>query len=144
MPSSLTSETLHMTCVARGGAALLISGPSGAGKSDLALRLIDRGAVLVSDDYTILQNSGGTLFARAPDTIKGQIEVRGVGIVPMPCVQDVPVALIIELMEAPDRYPLEPLKHVIAGVTIAVIGLSPFEASAAIKAELALARIKTG
>ncbi len=144
MPSSLTSETLHMTCVARNGAALLIGGPSGAGKSDLALRLIDRGALLVSDDYTILQNSGGALFARAPETIKGQIEVRGVGIVAMPCVQDVPVALIIELIETPDRYPLEPLTHVIAGVTIAVIGLSPFEASTAIKAELALARIKTG
>jgi serine kinase of HPr protein (carbohydrate metabolism regulator) len=140
MSSALTSETLHATCVCKNGNAVLISGPSGAGKSDLALRLIDRGAALVSDDYTILQNVDGVLRARAPDTIKGQIEVRGIGIINIDPVQDVPVLLIIELMAAPDRYPLEPLQRVIAGVTIPVIGLSPFEASSPIKAEMALAR----
>ncbi|MFN3389305.1 MAG: HPr kinase/phosphorylase, partial [Allosphingosinicella sp.] len=48
------SETVHASCVAIGGRAVLIAGRSGSGKSDLALRLIDRGARLVSDDYTIL------------------------------------------------------------------------------------------
>jgi serine kinase of HPr protein (carbohydrate metabolism regulator) len=143
MSSALTSETLHATCVCRNGSAVLISGPSGAGKSDLALRLIDRGAILVSDDYTILQNVKGVLRARAPDAIKGQIEVRGIGIVAMDCVQDVPVAIIIELIDAPERYPLEPFERVIAGVTIPVIGLSPFEASTSIKLEMALARTLT-
>ncbi|MBA3881078.1 MAG: aldolase, partial [Sphingobium sp.] len=50
----VSSETLHVSCVAIGDRAVLIEGRSGAGKSDLALRLIDRGARLVSDDYTLV------------------------------------------------------------------------------------------
>ena len=59
--SSLSSETLHASCVAKQGCAVLICGRSGAGKSDLALRLIDRGATLVSDDYTIVRRVDGTV-----------------------------------------------------------------------------------
>ena len=54
MARALSSETLHATSVAIGGRAVLLCGPSGVGKSDLALRLIDRGATLVSDDYTLV------------------------------------------------------------------------------------------
>ncbi|MFZ5795407.1 MAG: HPr kinase/phosphorylase, partial [Pseudomonadota bacterium] len=46
---------LYATAVAIGSHAVLLMGPSGSGKSDLALRLIDRGANLISDDYTILE-----------------------------------------------------------------------------------------
>jgi ABC-type lipoprotein export system ATPase subunit len=53
--TGLSSETLHASCVAIAGRAVLIEGPSGSGKSDLALRLIDRGATLVSDDSTVMQ-----------------------------------------------------------------------------------------
>ena len=60
----LSSETLHATTVSIGGRGVLIEGVSGAGKSDLALRLIDRGATLVSDDYSFLQRRDGRLFAR--------------------------------------------------------------------------------
>ena len=70
--TDLSSETLHATCVAIDGRALLIEGRSGAGKSDLALRLIDRGATLVSDDYTRLTRSGDALIASAPETIRGR------------------------------------------------------------------------
>ena len=62
---------------------MLISGPSGSGKSDLALRLLDRGFTLVSDDRTIVRKEGGKLIASAPATIKGKLEIRGVGIVEM-------------------------------------------------------------
>ena len=51
----LSSETLHASTVALDGRAVLISGPSGSGKSDLALRLLDRGFTLVSDDQTIVR-----------------------------------------------------------------------------------------
>jgi serine kinase of HPr protein (carbohydrate metabolism regulator) len=49
----LSSEMLHATSVAIDGHVVLIQGVSGIGKSDLALRLIDRGAVLISDDRTL-------------------------------------------------------------------------------------------
>ncbi|WP_447412354.1 HPr kinase/phosphorylase, partial [Clostridium perfringens] len=89
--------------IAIDGQAVLLEGASGVGKSDLALRLIDRGATLISDDYTLLVRSAGSLVARAPDTIRGRIEVRGLGILTLPVVQDVPVHLIVRLGEAPVR-----------------------------------------
>ena len=79
----LSSETLHASTVALDGRAVLISGPSGSGKSDLALRLLDRGFTLVSDDQTIVRKDGGRLLAAAPPTIHGKLEIRGVGIVEM-------------------------------------------------------------
>mgnify|MGYP006207984755 CR=1 FL=1 len=77
---ALSSETVHTSCIAIGGRAVLIGGRSGRGKSDLALRLIDRGASLVSDDYTVVHRRDGRPVASAPDTIAGKIEVRGVGL----------------------------------------------------------------
>ena len=133
----LTSETIHASCVARGGKAMLIAGRSGSGKSDLALRLIDRGAVLVSDDYVIVQHAGSGLIARAPETISGKLEVRGIGIVELTTVQDVPVTLVVDLTEPSDRFPLESLTRLIAGRPLPVVGLAPFEASAPLKAEMA-------
>ena len=65
----LSSETVHTSCVAIDGRAVLIGGRSGRGKSDLALRLIDRGAALVSDDYTLVKRVTGRLLAAAPPTI---------------------------------------------------------------------------
>ena len=93
----LSSETLHASTVAVEGRAVLIAGISGSGKSDLALRLIDRGFSLVSDDQTIVQKRGNRLYASAPATIRGKLEIRGIGIVSMPVVEDLPVALVVEL-----------------------------------------------
>ena len=67
----MVQETLHATSIAIGGHGLLIMGASGAGKSDLALRLIDRGATLISDDYTIASPRDGRLLLSAPQTIAG-------------------------------------------------------------------------
>ena len=57
----MTSELIHATTVARHGAAVLLRGACGAGKSDLALRLIDRGWSLVSDDQSELSTQGDDL-----------------------------------------------------------------------------------
>ena len=136
----LSSETIHASCIAIGDAAVLIEGRSGAGKSDLALRLIDRGAQLVSDDYTTLIRRGNVLVARAPANIVGKMEVRGIGIVDMPSVSDVTVRLIVAVVEAPPRMPGTGRVRTIAGVSIHEIALPSLEPSAPIKVELALRR----
>lgn len=135
----MSTDALHFSCVAIGGRAVLIEGPSGAGKSDLALRLIDRGAVLVSDDYTILTDVDGVLIASAPATIAGRIEIRGVGIVAMDHVSPAPVALLVELAEGVERLPV-PTSRRLRGVAVPVVALNAHEASAPIKVELALGR----
>lgn len=132
----LSSETLHVSTVVIDGRAVMIEGMSGSGKSDLALRLIDRGATLVSDDYTVITRSGAGLVANAPATIAGRIEVRGVGIVAMPHAGDVPVALLVRLA-TPERMPDADARR-IAGVDVPAISIAGFEASAPIKVELAL------
>lgn len=133
----LSSERLHVSTVAIDGKAVLIEGPSGSGKSDLALRLIDRGATLVSDDYTLLVRSKDVLLARAPDAIRGRIEVRGLGILTMPQIDDVPVALLVRIETQVERMPDRRLRN-IAGIGIRQIAIDPFPVSAAIKVELAL------
>jgi serine kinase of HPr protein (carbohydrate metabolism regulator) len=138
---TLSSETVHASCVAIDGRAVLIGGRSGMGKSDLALRLIDRGAALVSDDYTLVRRIEGRLLATAPETIEGKIEVRGVGIVEFPVERDVPVALIVDLDMGATRLPMTHEERPIAGVPIPVIGLSALEASAPIKVEAALRQL---
>ncbi len=134
----LSSETLHASCVAVDGRAVLIEGLSGSGKSDLALRLIDRGAVLVSDDYTIVRRIAGKLAACAPPNIAGLIEVRGVGLVPMPFQNDIPVALIVTISSAVVRLPDDANIRTIAGVAVPAGLVAPLEASAPIKVELML------
>lgn len=137
---SLSSETIHASAVAIGGRAVLIGGLSGTGKSDLALRLIDRGAVLVSDDYTIVRRTAGGLVAGAPANISGKIEVRSLGIVEMASVADVPVALFVDLDSAPRRLPEPGETRSFCGIAVPVVALAAHENSAPIKVELALKR----
>ena len=84
---------------------MLLLGPPGIGKSDLALRLIDRGAMLIADDRVVI-GPGDPAILSAPATIAGRIEVRGVGIVTMSHVDAVPARLVVDLSAAPDRLPL--------------------------------------
>ena len=134
----LSSETVHCSCIAIAGRAVLIGGRSGTGKSDLALRLIDRGAVLVSDDYTHVRRLKDRALAAAPATIAGKIEMRGVGIIEMAAAADVPVALFVDLDRPSERLPEMEESRMIAGVAIPVIGLGGHENSAPLKVEAAL------
>ncbi|WP_019833366.1 HPr kinase/phosphorylase [Sphingomonas sp. PR090111-T3T-6A] len=133
-------ELIHATCVAIGGRGVLLAGGSGAGKSDLALRLIDRGAELVSDDYSQLSERDGRLIASPPERLAGKIEVRGIGIVDMPHKTETDVALIIILDEPVDRMPAFTTRR-LAGVDVPAATLAGLEPSAPIKAELLLREI---
>jgi serine kinase of HPr protein (carbohydrate metabolism regulator) len=137
----LSSENLHGTTVALDGRAVLISGPSGSGKSDLALRLLDRGFVLVSDDRTIVRNEGSRLIASAPETIKGKLEVRGVGIIEMEHERDAPIALIVELTSDIQRLPDEGRERLVLGAAIPLINVDAMTASAPSKVAVALDRL---
>lgn len=132
------TELIHATAVAIGGRGVLLTGPSGAGKSDLALRLIDRGAQLVSDDQVLVEQQGDSLIASAPGTIAGKMEVRGIGIVAMPYLNKAPIALIIALDEEPERMP-EARTRTLCGLPVPLLALAAHEAAAAIKVERALA-----
>ncbi|HET9398376.1 MAG TPA: HPr kinase/phosphatase C-terminal domain-containing protein [Sphingomicrobium sp.] len=139
--SRLSSENLHASCVAKDGRAVLISGPSGSGKSDLALRLLDQGFTLVSDDRTIVRKDGSRLIAFAPETIKGKLEVRGIGIVDMESIANAPVALIVELTSDIQRLPDDSRERLVLGVGVPLVSVDAMTASATSKVALALDRL---
>jgi serine kinase of HPr protein (carbohydrate metabolism regulator) len=137
----LSAETVHASTVTRDGRAVLIIGPSGSGKSDLALRLLDRGFTLVSDDQTVVKKDGNRLLASAPPTIAGKLEIRGMGIVEMDRVDNVPVALIVELTGDIQRLPDDSRERPILGVRLPLITIDAMTASASAKVSLALDRM---
>jgi len=147
-----TESLVHGTCIALGPRAALLRGPPGAGKSDLALRFLamygggpaEQAAALVSDDRTRLLVRGGELIASAPEPIRGQLEVRGVGIVDVATCAEAVLALAVDLVDGDEieRLPADPLaREQILGIPVPVFKLAPFEASAPVKLKLAFERV---
>jgi HPr kinase/phosphorylase len=130
---------LHATCVQIGLTGVLILGPSGSGKSDLALRLIDAGALLVADDQVEVERRGERLLGRAAEALAGLIEVRGVGILRMPHCAESSIDLVVELapVERLARLP-ETLAYPLLGIELPRLRLDPRTPSAAAKVRLAL------
>lgn len=137
----LSSETIHASTVAVDGRAVLLTGPSGSGKSDLALRMLDRGFSLVSDDQTIVRRDSDRLIATAPATIAGKLEIRGVGIFELDHVSDLPVALLVELTSEIRRLPDDSRERPVLGVPLPLISIDASTASASSKVALALDRL---
>jgi serine kinase of HPr protein (carbohydrate metabolism regulator) len=123
------------------GRAVIIAGPSGSGKSDLALRLIDGGFSLVSDDQTLVRRDGNRLLATAPPSIAGKLEIRGIGIVELEPSSDVPVALFVELTSEIERLPDDSRERTILGVRVPLVSVDAMTASAAAKVAMALDRL---
>ena len=115
---------------------VLIEGPSGCGKSDLALRLLDQGFRLIADDRVILWESGGRLFGRAPDTLRGLLEVRGLDVITVPSLPFSEVVLVVGPGE-PERVP-HPRRAKRLGVALPHLVISYNEASAPAKLGRAL------
>lgn len=141
-------QLVHGTCVALGRHAALLRACSGSGKSDLALRFLALPAEeeleprLVADDQVLLEATGdGGLMASAPARLAGKIEARGLGILAVPYLAEAPLVLVVDLVAGDQvpRMPPEPLEcTTIAGVTVPILQLAPFELSAALKLKLAL------
>jgi HPr kinase/phosphorylase len=131
------SVLVHATAVAIEGEAVLLRGPPGTGKSDLALRLIDGGARLVADDQALLRRVGDQVLVRAPSVIAGLIEIRGFGVVRVETMDEAPLALIVDLLPSGqiERMP-ERRVEAVFDLELPLIGLAPFEASAAAKLRL--------
>ncbi len=132
-------DRIHATSVAIDGTAVLIRGPSGSGKSDLALRLMDKGAELIADDYTEVLHDGEALIARVPEPVAGVMEVRGLGVIRVDYCGEAPVGLVVELTSRKDidRLP-DPETCRDYGPPLMLVRLDPFDASTTAKVRLAV------
>jgi serine kinase of HPr protein (carbohydrate metabolism regulator) len=127
-------------------AGALVEGPSAAGKSDLALRALETGFRLVSDDGTVVWASGGALFGRAPGPLDGLIEARGVGILTESPVWIAQIRLVVAC--APEGREIErlpdPRAEIIDGIAVARLELRALEASAPAKMRRAIEHLGRG
>ncbi|MBR1948310.1 MAG: HPr kinase/phosphatase C-terminal domain-containing protein [Alphaproteobacteria bacterium] len=125
------SQNIHATCINLNSKGILLLGDSGAGKSDLALRLITLfSASLVSDDRTDVVRISDKIKAKAPDVLKGLLEVRGVGIVNFEYMEETTVDVVIKLEpEKQERLP-EKQYYELEGIKLPLFKINPFEVSA--------------
>ena len=123
----------HASCVLWQNKGILFLGDSGTGKSTAALRLIEKGATLIADDYVDISEN---LVAHCPDNIFEKIEVRGVGIISCPARKETPVHLVIRC--TPDFNDIEriPRSHEWNGLPL--FSLCPFDSLFALKVDLLL------
>lgn len=132
-------EWIHASCVALDDDGVLLLGPSGSGKSDLALRLIDGGGVLVADDQVAIERSKDMVVARPAETLRGLIEVRGLGIIRLPHRPSCRLSLVVQLDSIGpwSRLP-EPSQHRLLGTDLPRLHLDPRPASTCAKIRTAL------
>lgn len=146
------ADRIHATAISVGGRGVLIRGPSGSGKSDLALRCLalapstllrDR-VVLVADDQVILQSDTSRelprLTATCPPTLRGKLEVRGLGILEVAATEAADIVLVADIArEGPiERFPDPWSKVVLCGLEVPQIRVFPFESSTPLKLIAAL------
>jgi serine kinase of HPr protein (carbohydrate metabolism regulator) len=144
------SANVHGTAIALGAHAALIRGSPGSGKSDLALRclataptaLIPVPAMLVADDRVDIARTGGRITVTAPATIRGRLEIRGQGIATVPHAESAELVLLVDLVskESISRYPDPAPRAELLGLSLPLLALAPFEASAPVKLLMALAQ----
>jgi len=129
-----------------GWRGVLIEGPSGAGKSDLALRALELGFSLVADDRVVVWRSEGRLYGRAPEPLRGLIEIRGLDVVSVPALAFCRIALVARCDDAapgPERLP-EPLWTEYLDVRVPTIAAPALEASGPVKLRHALHHLGAG
>ncbi len=125
-----------------GWRGVLILGESGAGKSDLALRCLDYGFALVADDRTLVWACEGALYGRAPESLAGLLEVRGLGVLAEPALDYCRIALAVRC--APTERTPDPAFENYVGLKVPALNLAPLESSAPAKLRRALQHLGAG
>ena len=137
---------LHAGLITRfspgGWRGVLVQGASGSGKSDLMLRALDAGWTLAADDRVLVWTAGGRLWGRAPQTLSGLMEIRGLGVVATAARAFSAIDLVVACAPARsiERFP-EPETEILLGCPVPRIKLAVFEPSAPAKLARALSHL---
>ena len=135
-------KRIHSTSVVIDDNGVLILGDSGSGKSDLALRLIDNGATLISDDISICRKNSNNIYLYCPPEIKGLLEVREIGIITVPFVERIRLRLVVNLKSNNnERFPKD-TSFRIMGIKIPTINIEGKNSSAVAKIKVKLNEIR--
>ena len=135
-------KRIHSTSVVIDDNGVLILGDSGSGKSDLALRLIDNGATLISDDISICRKNSNNIYLYCPPEIKGLLEVREIGIITVPFVERIKLRLVVNLKSNNnERFPKDST-YKILGIKIPIINIEGKNSSAVAKIKVKLNEIR--
>ena len=128
---------IHSTAISLNGDGILIKGPSGSGKTDLALRLIESGGKLISDDQVIIKRKAKRLFLSSPKELNGLMQLSGIGIVIVDYVQNIPLELVVKLQPYKnlDPFPINK-EEIIKDLSIPALSLYSFAVSATAKKTL--------
>jgi serine kinase of HPr protein (carbohydrate metabolism regulator) len=84
---------------------ILIKGVSGSGKTSLCLGLLEQaerrqiGCFFITDDQALISFKSGKIFASAPESIQGLVEIRGYGIIPYSNKTRTEISLVVELVD---------------------------------------------
>lgn len=137
----MKTKEIHSTSVVLDDNGILITGDSGSGKSDLALRLIDSGATLISDDITYCEKKIDHIFLSCPSQTKGLLEVREVGIITVPFVEQIKLRMIVKLMNKElERLPTNKFSKLL-GINIPLLTINGKNTSSVIKVKVKLNEI---
>ena len=135
-------KRIHSTSVVIDDNGVLILGDSGSGKSDLALRLIDSGATLISDDISICRKNLNNIYLYCPPEIKGLLEVREIGVITVPFVERIKLRLVVNLKSNNnERFPKESSFRIL-GIKIPIINIEGKNSSAVAKIKVKLNEIR--
>ena len=135
-------KRIHSTSVVIDDNGVLILGDSGSGKSDLALRLIDNGATLISDDISICRKNLNNIYLYCPPEIKGLLEVREIGIITVPFVERIKLRLVVNLKSNNnERFPKDSTYRIL-GIKIPIINIEGKNSSAVAKIKVKLNEIR--
>ena len=135
-------KRIHSTSVVIDDNGVLILGDSGSGKSDLALRLIDNGATLISDDISICRKNSNNIYLYCPPEIKGLLEVRDIGVITVPFVEKIKLRLVVNLKSNNnERFPKDSSFRIL-GIKIPIINIEGKNSSAVAKIKVKLNEIR--